>query len=214
MFLYIDKPKGMTSHDVVDKVRKITQERRVGHAGTLDPNASGLLIVGVGRESTKELDRFLKQNKTYLAEITLGEERDTDDVEGRITKKSDRATIPSKEEMLEVLAGFLGSQKQIPPLYSAIKVKGREAYKAARKGNEVILKPREVVIKALTLIKYKYPILEVTCEVSSGTYIRSIARDLGRKLGTYAYLSNLRRTKIGTYDIEKATPLDQIQDII
>jgi tRNA pseudouridine55 synthase len=214
MFLFIDKPKGLTSHDVVDRVRKITGERRVGHAGTLDPNASGLLIVGVGRESTRELDQYLKQDKTYIAQITLGEERDTDDIEGEVTLKDKNGVHPSKEEILKILKSFVGSQKQIPPQYSAIKVAGKEAYKTARKGGEVLLKPRNVVIKSLTLNKYSYPVLEVICEVGSGTYIRSLARDMGRKLGTFAYLSNLRRTKIGKYDISQATFLDQIKDII
>jgi tRNA pseudouridine55 synthase len=210
-FLLIDKPKGMTSHDVVDRVRKITGEKRVGHAGTLDPNASGLLIVGVGREQTKKLGTIAKDtNKTYQAEIYLGEEKTTDDVEGVTSNSSD--FVPTRHDIDNVISKFEGEQMQTPPAYSAIKLKGKKAYELARKGKTVELVPRTVVIYSSKVIRYDYPVLEVEFEVSSGTYIRALARDIGRKLGTYGYLNNLRRTKIGKYDVRNAKYLDHLEN--
>lgn len=212
MFLLIDKPKGMTSHDVVNRVRKITGERRVGHAGTLDPNATGLLVVGVGRESTKLLSEISKnKNKTYEAEIFLGEERTTDDVEGEVTNKSDEKIKPEIDEISSVLKTFEGEQEQIPPIYSAIKLKGKKAYELARKGEAPEMEPRKVNIYSIKLLEYNYPILKIVCDVSSGTYIRSIARDIGRKLKTFGYLKELRRTNIGEFSVDKAQDLQQLQ---
>lgn len=211
MLLLIDKPKGITSHDVIDRVRRITGERRVGHAGTLDPNATGLLIVAVGREFTKKLGDLTKNtNKTYEAEITLGQTSTTDDSEGEISEFSNPQKF-QKEDIVRVLDTFKGEQLQIPPIYSAIKLKGKKAYELARKGREITLEPRKVTIHSIKLDDYNYPILKITCEVSSGTYIRALARDIGKKLGTGAYLSNLRRIKIGDYDIQDATKLDNIK---
>ncbi len=210
MFLLLDKPKGITSHDVVDEVRKITGERRVGHAGTLDPNATGLLIVGVGRDSTKKLGEItLNTKKTYEAEIFLGETRDTDDSEGRILRQN--SLRPRLEEIKYVLQFFVGEQMQMPPAYSAIKLKGKKAYELARAGKEVGLKPRKVTIYNIHLVSYDYPILKVTTEVSSGTYIRALARDLGEKLGCGAYLKELRRNKIGNFTVEQARTINQLR---
>ncbi len=204
MILLIDKPKGITSHDVVNIVRRKTGERRVGHAGTLDPNATGLLIVAVGREDTKKLGDLTKNtSKEYLAEITLGEERDTDDPEGKVVVKNDQI-IPTESEISKVLAEFNGKIEQIPPSYSAIKINGKKSYDLARSGKSFKLKTREVTIYSISDVQYSYPILKCRLLVSSGTYIRSIARDLGKKLGTGGYLSNLRRTKIGQYKVEDA----------
>ncbi len=203
MFLLIDKQKGITSHDVVNRLRGITGERHIGHAGTLDPNATGLLIVGVGRDSTRELGRFLKLDKEYEAEITLGEERETDDIEGKIVNnKTVIVNEISCVEIKKVLETFVGEQMQVPPLYSAIKIKGRKAYEMARKGKDVVLNPRKIIIYNIQIIKYKFPVLNIKLNVSSGTYIRALARDLGRKLGCGAHLSNLRRTRIGNYKVE------------
>lgn len=213
MFLLIDKPKGITSHDVIDVVRRVTGERRVGHAGTLDPNATGLLVVGVGRDETKNLGSLTKDTKkTYEAEIYLGEERDTDDIEGKIIK-SNNITQPSLNTLKRVIKGFIGKQEQIPPVYSAIKLGGRKAYELARRGDKLNLKTRETTVYSIKLVNYQYPILEITCRVSSGTYIRSLARDIGRRLGTYGYLKNLRRTGIGKFSVEKALPLPQLQQM-
>lgn len=208
--LLIDKPKGMTSHDVIDVVRHATGEKRVGHAGTLDPNATGLLIVGVGREETRKLETLTKNTrKTYIAEIFLGEERDTDDSEGKVTFKSDIAA--ESQEVERVVGEFVGKQTQNPPSYSAVKIKGKKAYELARKGQEVKLKPREIVVYSAKILNYSYPLLTAQFDVSSGTYIRSLARDIGRKLGTYGFLKELRRTKIGKFSVEEALSLEEIE---
>lgn len=215
MFLLIDKPKGITSHDVVDEVRKVSGESKVGHAGTLDPNATGLLIVGVGRESTKKLGKIAKNTrKTYEAEIFLGEERDTDDVEGITISKAKGFLVPRRGEIEKTLDSFIGEQTQVPPAYSALKIKGKKAYELARKGKKVELKSRKVVVHSIELVHYKYPILEIVVGVSSGTYIRALARDIGKKLGCGAYLRNLRRTKIGKFDIKDAAKLDEVNTAI
>ncbi len=209
MFLLIDKPKGITSHDVIDEVRKVTGERKVGHAGTLDPNATGLLIVGVGRESTKKLGFVAKETtKGYEAEIFLGEEKDTDDSEGVTFNKAKGFLPPGENEVRLILLSLLGAQAQMPPAYSAIKIKGKKAYELARKGKKVELKPREVTIHSIKLIEYSYPVLRISCCVSSGTYIRALARDIGKKVGCGAYLRNLRRTEIGKQKIEKSIKLN------
>lgn len=210
MFLLIDKPKGITSHDVIDHLRKITGERRIGHAGTLDPNATGLLIVGVRRESTKLLGSITKDTtKTYIADIMLGATSDTEDSEGIITN-SNSDLMPEKSDVEKLLKTFLGEQDQTPPIYSAIKIQGKKAYEVARKGQTIELSPRKIVIHSIKLIDYEYPSLKINCEVSAGTYIRSLARDIGEKLGTGGYLKELRRTKIGEYNIETAVELDKL----
>ena len=215
MFLLIDKPKGMTSHDVVDVVRNKTGEKRVGHGGTLDPNATGLLIVGVGREATRKLHEISAgKDKEYEAEIMLGEERDTGDLEGRkLSIFNSQFSINSqisKSNVTKTLNFFIGEQMQVPPEYSAIKIKGKKAYELAREGKKVTLQPRKVVIHSIKLLSYSYPVLRISCRVSSGTYIRSLAVDIGRKLGTGAYLNNLRRTRIGEYKVEDAIQLHDL----
>ena len=211
MFLLINKPKGITSHDVIYHVRKITSEKKVGHAGTLDPNATGLLIVGVGRSSTKKLGWIAKDTKkTYEAEIFLGEERDTDDSEGQIVSETSDFQAQNATLLKEILMSFKGKQKQMPPIYSALKVKGKKAYELARKGQKVSLKERDVIIYSIELLQYKYPILRIRTTVSSGTYIRALARDIGKQLGCGAHLRNLKRTKIGNFDIENATDMDKL----
>lgn len=214
MFLLVDKDKGITSHDVVNKIRKITGEKRVGHAGTLDPNASGLLIVAVGRDSTKDLwKKYGNLKKTYIAEITLGEERETDDAEGNFIYKSDNTKVFKKEDIVKVLNGFVGEKMQMPPLYSAIKIKGKKAYDLARRGINLSLSPRKVHIYSIKLIKYHHPLLEIEVIVSSGTYVRALARDIGKKLGCGAYLSNLRRTKIGKFKVENSIEVNKLNRV-
>ena len=221
--LLIDKPKGITSHDVVDEVRKLTGEQKVGHAGTLDPMATGLLIVLVGRGATKRQSEFMGLEKEYVAEVTFGLETDTYDADG---KTANRAPLPAVrklkrkdvEKELKSFGGFV--EQQVPP-YSAVKINGKPLYKYARGGrlDEITLPMREVEIKKLELLEF-YPMdsranllpkvrLRVVC--SKGTYIRSLAHDLGQKLGTGAFLSALRRTRIGQYCVENAVSLEKLE---
>lgn len=213
MFLLIDKPKGMTSHDVVNKLRRITGVRKIGHAGTLDHIATGLLIVGIGRESTKNLWKNNEnQRKEYTAEIILGEERDSDDITGkvRITKNLTKPTRLLEDQVKKTLGKFQGQILQIPPQFSAVKLKGKKAYQIARKGGKLNLKTKKVVIYSIELQKYSYPKLKIKCVVSKGTYIRSLARDIGRSLEVGAYLSVLRRESIGGYSVSQAVDLEKL----
>lgn len=211
MFLLINKPKGITSHDVIYFVRKVTAEKKVGHAGTLDPNATGLLIVGVGRNSTKKLGWMTKDTKKeYEAEIFLGEGRDTDDSEGKIISKKNNFLVPNEALLNKTLISFKGKQKQTPPSYSAIKIKGKKAYELARKGRKMSLKERDVIIHSIELLQYDYPVLKIKTMVSSGTYIRALARDIGKQLGCGAYLRNLKRTKIGNFNLKRAVDMNKL----
>lgn len=211
MFILIDKPKGITSHDVIERLRDITKEKKIGHAGTLDPNATGLLVIGVGKESTKKLGKIsVNTKKIYEAEIYLGEEKDTDDIEGVTISKVKGFLAPSEKEIRLILASFIGKKMQIPPSFSAIKIKGKKAYEIARKGKKVKLDPREITIYSIRLLKYQYPILIIKTTVSSGTYIRSLARDIGKMIGSGGYLSNLERVGIGKFSLDKAVKLGQL----
>ena len=204
----IDKPVGITSHDVVAKLRKVTGERRIGHAGTLDPLASGLMLVAIGRNHTKQLAEYVGLDKTYTAEITFGASSETDDAEGPIHPKSSRQ--PERGELEDVIKIMIGSQLQLPPQFSAKKIGGKKAYELARAGETAPVVPKNITIHQLRLLVYDYPKCSLECEVSSGTYIRSIARDLGEKLGTGAYLSGLRRTRVGEWTVAGALPLNDL----
>lgn len=215
MFLLIDKPKGLSSHTVVNAVRRVSGVRRVGHGGTLDPNATGLLVIGVGRESTKRLSEFTKgMNKMYTGTIVLGEERDTDDVLGQVQssklKTQNEKLRVDKQYLSKIVNTFKGEQLQTPPQYSAIKIKGKKAYDVARHGGLSKIEPRKVTIYKIKLTKFNYPEFEIETEVSSGTYIRSLARDIGRKIGIGAYLKDLRRTKIGKFNIANSIKLEDL----
>ena len=209
--LLIDKASGMTSHDVVDRVRRITGERRVGHAGTLDPAATGLLVVLVG-PATRLAPYLTAAEKTYEARIEFGAETDTDDADGRITLT---ASVP--EEVCDpfAAAGFVASlvgvHEQVPPAFSAIKRGGVTAYEAARKGEELELEARSIEVTAarLTGVHIEPPAWDVQFEVSKGTYIRALARDLGRALDTAAHLGALRRTRSGALAVESASTLEE-----
>ena len=215
-FLLIDKPAGITSHDVVDRVRKITGERTVGHAGTLDPFATGMLIIGVGRDSTKHLNTFLGMGKTYEAVIRLGESSTTLDPEGEVITVGGNDLAP--EAIEAAITSLTGDILQIPPMHSAIKIGGQKLYDLARKGIEIDRPPRPVTISRFAIMESErteaarpLPLdLPVVIDCSSGTYIRAIARDLGEKLGTVGYLTQLRRTAIGPHGIDSATPLNEI----
>lgn len=211
--LLINKPKEWTSFDVVAKVRGIARKAtghkniKVGHAGTLDPLATGLLLVLVGNYCKKAAE-FSKLDKIYKVSIELGKTSTTDDDEGEKTVVSEKQ--PSTNEVVAAVEGFIGSIEQIPPIYSAIKIEGQRAYKAARKGQDVKLEPRPVTIHSITDVSYDYPKLSFITHVSSGTYIRSLARDIGRQLGTGAYLTELIRTSIGSYALDDAHSIDDL----
>lgn len=218
-FLLIDKPAGITSHDVVDKLRRITGEQTVGHAGTLDPFATGLLIVAVGRDATKHLQQYVGLDKEYEAEIRLGETTITFDPEGEVIDKSTREghrIIVTKDELKAAMKKLTGEIGQIPPMHSAIKKGGKKLYELARKGIEVAREPRPVTISEFKLTSkaeadYRLPVTISTRIVcSSGTYIRALARDLGENLGSGGYLTALRRTKIGKYDVKDAANLKML----
>ena len=212
--LLIDKPQGWTSFDIVAKVRselrRVTGDKKVkvGHAGTLDPMATGLLIVLTGN-MTKQQDDFMKKDKVYEAEITLGATSDTDDAEGSIIE-SKVESLKSKSEIEEALRSFVGDIEQMPPQYSAIKINGQKAYDLARKGKVADLKLRKVTIYSIDNIEVDGFKVRLRCHVSSGTYIRSLARDLGEKLGCGGYLSALRRTQIGNYSVAKAYAISDL----
>lgn len=211
--LLINKPRGITSHDVVDEVRRITGVKKVGHGGTLDPLAEGLLVVGVGREDTKKLGEITKNYpKTYQATIRLGATSTTDDKEGRITRLA--AEPPSEEKIQETVNSFRGKIMQTPPAFSAIKLKGKKAYEVARKGEVPELKEREIAIYRIKILGYSRPFLKVETEVSGGTYIRALARDIGKKLDVGAYLENLKRIKIGRFSLENAVSLEALESRI
>ena len=237
MLLNILKPKGMTSHDVVDFVRRILEQkpavavlgratptkaryggrRRVGHAGTLDPFATGVLVVGVGREDTKKLSVITKNTeKEYIATLELGKTSSTGDPEGvikpTITNLA-KISFPRLSRVKDVLKEFKGEIEQTPPAYSAIKLKGIPAYKLARRGKSVKLPQRKVRIYELKLLSYEPPFLKIRVVCSAGTYIRSLAEDIGKKLGTGAYLIELERIRVGDFKIENSVPLAKLNPI-
>lgn len=206
----IDKPEGLTSHDVVAKIRKMAGQKKVGHTGTLDPMATGLMAVLLG--SATRLEPYLtKMNKSYLGQLELGLLTDTDDVTGQVLSRND-GPYPLKAEVAEVLASFLGVQDQRPPDYSAIKVGGKRAYEAAREGAPLQLACRRVTAYNLEIMDYAPPRLTFKAEVSSGYYIRSLARDLGHRLGMGgAALSALRRLTVGpAWSLDKAFTLEAV----
>ena len=212
--LLIDKPAGMTSFGVVARVRRLLSQRaggkvKVGHTGTLDPFATGLMILLVGK-GTKRSNEFLKLDKVYEAEIVLGATSTTGDPEGEITQTTNRTDEIAKIELEAALAQFTGEIQQIPPAFSAIKINGQRAYKLARKGEEVIMPARTVTVYSLELVEYSYPVVKIRAHVSSGTYIRTLAEDIGQTLGVGAYCRELRRTKVGDYAIEQAASLNDL----
>ncbi len=208
----INKPIDWTSHDVVAFIRgkakhspdfKNIKKIKVGHSGTLDPFATGLLIVGVGREYTKKMDEFKKLPKIYEAVIKLGATSDTQDKTGEI-KESDNINIPNKNTLKNTLKTFLGNQEQTPPMFSAKKVQGKKLYELARQGIEIERKPVKIELYKIKLLKYKYPFLNIRVKCSTGTYIRTLANDIGEKLQTGAYCEGLTRIRIGKYKLRKA----------
>jgi len=215
MILNIYKPKGPTSNDVLNQIRRKLGTKKVGHAGTLDPLASGVLVVGIA-EGTKALANIVKDEKEYVADIFLGATSATDDAEGPIYQKTQKQYSDKLENLRMVdvsraLENFIGKIQQTPPLYSAVKVAGKEAYKYARQGKALILKPREVEIKSIEILKYDWPRLTLKVVTGPGVYIRRLARDLGQILGCGAYLADLVRTRVGQFAIEKAMLVENLK---
>jgi tRNA pseudouridine55 synthase len=206
----IDKPEGLTSHDVVARVRRICGTRRVGHAGTLDPFATGVLPVVVGR-ATRLVEYLADADKEYRAVVALGAVSDTYDREGAITP-APGAVMPSDKAVHEALSGFRGEIEQVPPMHSAIKVGGKKLYELARQGVEVERQPRKVTIARLDVEWYRPPMLGIHVKVSKGTYIRSLAHDLGQALGVGAYLESLIRTRHGPFKVDEATTLEGLEE--
>jgi tRNA pseudouridine55 synthase len=209
--LVVDKPIGLTSHDVVQIIRTGTGIRRAGHTGTLDPRASGVLVVLIG--PAVRLSEYVSDtDKRYQAIIRLGSSTDTYDSEGKFTQQSTDPVNVTEEQFETALQGFIGEIEQTPPAYSAIKVKGRRAYDMARKGEEVELEPRKIQVFHLEVLEWAPPEVVIDAHCSSGTYVRSLANDLGNTLGCGAYLVGLRRTKSGRFSLREATPLRKLQE--
>lgn len=209
-FLFINKPSGWTSLDVVAKLRSLLHIERIGHAGTLDPFATGLLIVGVGREATKQLDQFKNLEKEYEVMIKFGFVSDTYDCDGIIIPHSGARPI-IKEELEKVLLKYRGDIQQIPPMFSAKKVAGKKLYKLARQGVEVERKPQNIIIFELEILECNPDSARLRVVCSPGTYIRSLAHDIGHDLGVGAYATTLVRTRIGEYTLNQAVELDIVQ---
>jgi tRNA pseudouridine55 synthase len=207
-FLVVDKPAGMTSHDVVNAVRRMAGTRRVGHAGTLDPAATGVLVLALG--AATRLVQFIDgSDKTYRATLRLGETTTTYDADGDVVER--RPVTVSKADIEAVLADFRGAIDQIPPMYSAVKVQGRKLYKLARQGKEIERASRPVTIHRLDVLEWTLPDLTIEVVCSAGTYIRSLAHDLGQTLGCGAHLIALTRTAAGEFRLEDAYPLEALR---
>ncbi len=206
--LIIDKPTGITSHDVVDEVRRRLRTRRVGHTGTLDPMATGVLVVLVGK-ATKLASRYLDEQKEYLADIRLGISTDTGDRDGKIVQQREVAPFPV-DKICSVLRQFEGEIWQNPPPYSAIHYKGRRLYEWAREGKRFEGPPRRIKIDKIELVEYRHPSIQIHMVCSKGTYVRRLAEQMGEALGVPAHLENLRRLRVGILRIEQSIPLDAV----
>ena len=210
MIININKPTGWTSFDVVKKVRGIIKEKKVGHAGTLDPFAEGVLVLGTGSD-TKKLTNIASAKKTYRANLNLGKATDTLDLDGKISAE---AVVPelTKETIASVLASFIGTKEQIPPMYSAKHVNGQRLYKLARKNKTIERDPVMISIDQISLLDYTEPVItfEVTC--SKGTYVRVLGADIAEKLGTVGHLTALTRIRVGTYNIADATTIEELSN--
>lgn len=210
-FLNIYKPKGMTSFDVVARLRRVTKIKQIGHTGTLDPFAVGVLPICIGKST--RLIEYLDDDKEYLATVQFGKDTDTYDLDGTVTNTYDKKI--TQEDLISILDDFRGEIEQLPPIYSAIKVNGKKLYEYARNGEEVEIKPRKVFISKLELESFDYEKQEAKILVccSKGTYIRSIAYDIGQKLDCGGYLTALERTKAGLFNKEHSIPLENFSEI-
>ena len=210
--LLVDKKLDWTSFDVVKKIKNMTGCKKVGHAGTLDPLASGLLIICTGRH-TKKINNFQNLDKVYTGKFVIGATTPSHDLETEIENTKSISGI-NENDINVIVNSFLGTQLQRPPKYSAIKVNGKRAYELARKEKDVKIKEREIKIKEFNILNFSSSVIEFNILCSKGTYIRSIARDLGEKLGCGAYLSELRRTKIGSFCVDNADTIEELEQKI
>lgn len=208
-WLNLYKPKGMTSNQAIGKVRRILNPKKLGHAGTLDPEAFGILPIALG-EATKTIQFTQDKRKTYEFEVTWGEERNTDDIEGEVIETSD--SRPTQEQIEGQIAGFIGEVDQTPPKFSAIKIDGKRAYKLSRDGEDVKIPSRKVNIYSLELLETSENTAKFIMECGKGTYVRSVGRDMGRILGCFGYISSLERTKVGIFDKNSAILLDKLEE--
>lgn len=206
-FLNVNKQKQKTSYDIIRELKNISGMKKLGHAGTLDPLAEGVLVVALN-EATKMIEFMKNDDKEYIAEIILGKKSSTYDAQGDIEIVSD--DVPDKDKIIFVLKKFVGEIDQIPPKFSAVKIKGRRAYSLARKGEQFELKSRKVFIKSIDLIDYDYPLLKINIICGSGTYIRSLADDIGKELAVGAYVQTLLRTRAGDFSIENSLKVSDI----
>ena len=206
--LNLRKPTGLTSRDVVNRVQRLVKPHKVGHAGTLDPLACGVLVVCLG-PATRLIEYVQQMPKRYLATFLLGRQSDTEDIEGVVTELVD-PPVPSETQIRAALPQFLGTIQQLPPAFSALKVDGKRAYDLARQGDTPDLKPRPIEIHSIELVDYMYPKLTLDIRCGSGTYVRSLGRDIARALGTQAVMSALTRTEIGPFQLSEALNADQI----
>jgi tRNA pseudouridine55 synthase len=206
--LNLNKPPGCTSRDVVNRIQKLVRPQKIGHAGTLDPLATGVLVVAIGG-ATRLVEYIQQQSKSYLATFQLGRSSDTEDIEGKIAEL-DNPPQPTCEQIGALLPQFTGEIEQVPPAFSALKVAGQRAYALARRGQEVELAARPIVIHRLQLVDYSYPTLRLEIACSSGTYVRSLGRDLAKALGTEAVMSGLVRTSVGPFAIGEAVSPDDL----
>lgn len=207
--ILINKQKGFTSHDVVNVIRKKLNTKKVGHTGTLDPNATGVLPILIGK-GTKISKYLMEHDKTYIATLKLGEKTDTGDSEGQVIEEKSIPKDLRKEDINDVLQNFFGKQKQVPPMYSAIKINGKKLYEYAREGKEVKLEAREIEIYKIELLEYQNNKIKFEVECSKGTYIRTLCEDIAKKLGTVGYMEELQRTKVNNFRIEDSILLDDI----
>lgn len=209
-FLIVDKPVGVTSHDVVDRARRWLGTRRVGHLGTLDPQATGVLPLAV-RAATKLVPYVTDTNKGYVGTVELGVETDTLDAEGRVLRRYE-GPLPDRSAIVEALAPFRGEIEQIPPMFSAVKKDGVPLHKLARRGEEVEREPKRVRIDRLDLLRWEEREVEIQVDCSAGTYVRSLAADLGRALGCGAHLKSLRRVRSGPFTSQDASTVEQLEE--
>jgi tRNA pseudouridine55 synthase len=207
-FLNVNKPRGVTSRDVVNRVQRIVRPVKVGHAGTLDPLATGVLVLALG-PATRLIEYAQQGRKKYRAEFLLGRRSDTEDLEGKVVELSDPRR-PEQQSVLETLPRFCGRIQQRPPAFSALKVAGRRAYDLAREGKTVDLAPRPVEVYALVLVDYDYPRMTLDIDCGAGTYIRSLGRDIAEALGTAAVMSSLVRTAVGEFTLSEASAMESL----